>query len=95
MAKFNVKHRLAKVIKYNDTPCKETIYYYAPDEGPNDTWLLTQDGDRLDILAQQYYGESRMWWYICQINDLKPTINIPAGTKIRIPAPTNKFKEDI
>ena len=51
----------------------------------NDIYLISQDGDRLDMLAQQYYGNTDLWWYIGRVNHIN-TLNIPAGTSLRIPA---------
>jgi hypothetical protein len=41
-------------------------------------------GDRCDLLSQQYYGTPEHWWFIATVNKLS-TNNIEAGTQIRIP----------
>lgn len=45
-----------------------------------------QEGDRLDVLAARFFGDSRKWWRIPAAN---PSIGysdeIPAGTLLRIP----------
>ena len=46
---------------------------------------MTQFGDRFDVLANQYYGDSSLWWYIAQANHLN-SMNIEPGTSLRIPA---------
>ena len=53
-------------------------------ESDSDIRLISTQGDRLDLLAARFYGASNLWWYIASANNLK-TMNIPAGTKIRIP----------
>ena len=60
-----------------------TVYAKIP-ETDSDIWVITQMGDRLDLIAQQYYGDITLWWYIARVNNLK-TMNIPAGTSLRIP----------
>ena len=60
-----------------------TIYDKVPERN-DDLLLISQEGDRLDNLAFQFYGDSSLWWYIAKANDLK-TMNIPAGTSFRIP----------
>ena len=48
-----------------------------------------QDGDRLDRISQQYYGNVSMWWVIAARNDLDlPDVQIIPGRKIIIPDPT-------
>ena len=37
----------------------------------DDIYIITQETDRLDLLAQQFYGESKLWWIIAQANNIK------------------------
>ena len=53
-------------------------------ESNNDMYFIAQDGDRCDLLAQRFYGDVTLWWFIARANNLK-TMNIPAGTYLRIP----------
>jgi hypothetical protein len=63
----------------------------------NDIYVYTTQGDRFDVLAQQFYGDSSLWWVISVANtavagtdlpsDLpQNTLVIPEGLQIRIPA---------
>ncbi len=46
------------------------------------------DGDRLDKLAQAYYGTMALWWVIAARNNLDlPDIQIYGGKRIIIPDP--------
>ena len=45
-------------------------------------------GDRLDILAHQFYGDVTLWWYIAKANGLSD-LRVDAGISIRIPGSTN------
>lgn len=53
----------------------------------SDIYVYSTIGDRLDILAQQYYNDSTLWWVISIANpNLTPdSYYIPEGTQIRIP----------
>ena len=53
----------------------------------NDIYVITTVGDRYDLLANQYYGDSTLWWIISIVNSLLPqnSIFIPEGTQLRIP----------
>ena len=72
----------SRVSKYNTT-----IYKTVPEDN-NDIFIITQEGDRLDNLALQFYGNANFWWYIAHVNNLNH-INIPAGTSLRIPPSTD------
>jgi len=54
----------------------------------NDIYLITTIGDRLDVLAQDYYGDPSLWWLIASANaELNRDSLIPTpGLQIRIPA---------
>ena len=67
---------LGYVPKYPDIPLKF-----------EDQYVITTEGDRLDILAQQYYGDSSLWWIISISNPQleQNSLYIPPGTQIRIP----------
>lgn len=53
----------------------------------DDIYVYSTQGDRFDILAQQYYKDSSLWWVISSANsELKQdSYFIPEGTQIRIP----------
>jgi hypothetical protein len=42
-------------------------------------------GERLDQLAQRYYGDASLWRVIAAANDIADPSAIPAGTLLRIP----------
>ena len=78
--------------RYNNTPKKaknaksyySTTIYKKVEEKNTDSYFIAQEGDRCDNLANRFYGDSRLWWFIARVNNLT-TNNIPAGTSLRIP----------
>ena len=55
----------------------------------NDIYVITNDGDRLDLLANQFYKDVDMWWIIATANPgvvKRDTFNLKPGLEIRIPA---------
>ena len=70
---------------------KTTTLYDIIPESDNDTYVISQYGDRLDLLAYQYYGDTSLWWYIAKANGLKVMV-IPTGTSLRIPGSTQYAK---
>lgn len=53
----------------------------------DDTYIVSRDGDRLDLLANRFYGDSTLWWIIAQANSIgKGTFYITPGIRLRIPA---------
>jgi phage tail protein X len=52
-----------------------------------DIYVYTTQGDRFDLLAQEYYSDSSLWWIISSANSDLPqnSYYIPEGRQIRIP----------
>jgi nucleoid-associated protein YgaU len=67
--------------------------YYIPTYYPNitvteqDTYIITKGTDRLDLIANDFYGDSTLWWVLAMANDLPgDSIFIGDGVQLRIPA---------
>lgn len=73
---------------------KTTFMPYI-DKADNDIYVITDPSDRLDLLANQFYGDSTGWPIIASANNLGlGTLNVDAGIQIRIPDPS-KFRDYI
>ena len=66
-----------------------TSYLPKVDEENSDVLLISTEGDRCDLLAQEYYGTTELWWYFASVNNLKSN-NIEAGTQLRVPVSTEQ-----
>ena len=76
-------------IKINGILVYKTSRYPEVPLSENDIYVYTTQGDRFDVLAQQYYKDSSLWWIISIANTDKLPQNsliIPEGIQIRIPA---------
>ena len=52
----------------------------------NDIYIQVVSSERLDLLANKFYGDSSLWWAIAASNGLgKGTFAVPENTKLRIP----------
>lgn len=64
---------------------KPTIYPKIPIKD-SDVFIYPKFGDRLDNLAQKYYGDVSLWWIIAKANNLDAAhIGLEVDTQIRIP----------
>jgi len=60
-----------------------------------DIYLISNSGDRLDILAYKYYGDQTLWWIIATANSLgKSGMIVPPGLQLRIPTDIAQIQED-
>ncbi len=54
-----------------------------------DIYIVGREGDRLDNLANRYYGDSNLWWIIAQANGIKGfTALYPNNFKGQLRIPT-------
>ena len=77
-----------KVYKNKNFSNVGTAYLPKFEEKNSDVLLISTNGDKCDILAQQYYGDSSLWWAISSANPNLPQDSYypPEGIQIRIPA---------
>jgi len=81
------RYKYTNRTKKNKKNYYETTVYKKVEEKNSDSYFIAVEGDRCDNLANRFYGDSSLWWFIAKINNLT-TNNIPAGTSLRIPATT-------
>jgi nucleoid-associated protein YgaU len=77
--------QIYKTVRYPEIPRSEA-----------DIYVYTTIGDRFDTLAQQYYGDSSLWWVISNANGAlnQSSLTPPIGTQLRIPSnPTPSIVE--
>jgi phage tail protein X len=74
--------------KINGKRAYQTVRYPEIPLSENDIYVYTTQGDRFDILAQQYYGEQSYWWVISIANAqlFQNSLVIPEGIQLRIPS---------
>jgi|TARA_A100001515_G_C4404623_1_gene154982 hypothetical protein len=52
-----------------------------------DIYIIGREGDRLDMLAFEYYEDESLWWVLAEANKLgKGNFDVPPGMRVRIPA---------
>ena len=69
--------RMYQGIKYPNIPLS-----------PADMYVICNNTDRYDKLADQYYGDSNLWWVISIANNSisQDSLFPPVGSYIRIPS---------
>lgn len=91
--------RYSKIPKTNSPTGKkmyQTVKYPEIPKSFEDVYVYTTAGDRFDTLAQQYYGDSSLWWVIANANSTltQNSLTPPLGFQIRIPSnPTPTLSE--
>jgi|TARA_R110000851_G_scaffold123163_1_gene252841 hypothetical protein len=87
------RYTRAKILTKIDPNGTRGIRYYRGVKypeialSPDDIYVYAEEGDRFDILANDYYSDPSLWWIISTANGSLPqdTYYLPLGIQIRIP----------
>ena len=72
-----------------------SVIYPKIKPSDNDTYIISQSSDRLDVLALKYYNDQTLWWIIATANNLNDaSYSIEAGKQLRIPSNLNRILND-
>ena len=63
---------------------KTTRYPIIP-VAVDDIYVIANDTDYLDTMANKFYRDPTLWWIIAQANGIKATLKAPSGMQMRIP----------
>ena len=84
--------RLESIEQYRENNKRYFKYIKYPNISlsVNDIYAVTVEGDRLDLIANQFYNDVDLWWIITTANpDIirRDSFNLKPGLQIRIPDP--------
>jgi len=81
--------------RYLTIPTKKTpegkliyqpTYYPSIGELEDDTYIITSNTDRLDLIAYDFWGDETLWWAVAMVNNLEcDSFYPPIGIQLRIP----------
>ena len=86
--------------RYETTPIKtdksgirvySTTYYPDIPLDDSDEFISIIDGDRVDLVANRYYGDVSLWWVIAKANGIKGKAALTPGDVLRIPGNINRI----
>jgi hypothetical protein len=82
--------------KYTKKKYLGSVIYPKIKPNDNDMYVISQQSDRLDILASKYYNDQSLWWIIAVANNLNDaSLSIEPGTQMRIPSNVSKILNDL
>jgi len=94
------RYQNINVIKQNGIGNQYYVNNLYPEIEPTeeDDYVIAVLGDRLDLLAFDFYGDSSLWWIIASANSLPgDSLYLEPGMQIRIPvdvvSAVNQYKQ--
>ena len=95
-----ISNRLTYILKQRNHEGKR---HYRGIRYPNipvsntDIYAITTTGDRLDLLAKQFFNDLKLWWIIAIANrDIirRDSYSLESGLEIRIPTGINQILKE-
>jgi hypothetical protein len=86
---MNYRYQNINIKKQDGTRSQYYVNNVYPEVplSPEDTYVIATLGDRLDLLALDFYGDTDFWWVIASANALPgDSLYLEPGSQIRIPA---------
>ena len=68
-----------------------TTFYPSIPIDDSDQFIYTKFGDRVDALANEYYGDVTLWWIISKANGIKGQAGLKPGQLLRIPGQVDEI----
>lgn len=88
----------SEILKTKETKKQylESTIYPRIKATDTDFYIISEQGDRLDILSKKYYNDSTLWWIIATANNLNDaSLSIEPGLQLRIPGNLSKILNDL
>jgi nucleoid-associated protein YgaU len=92
------RYTYSEVLKTKDTNKQylESTIYPKVKSKDTDMYIISEAGDRLDLLAHKYYGDQALWWVIATANNINDaTFYVEEGIQLRIPSDINAILNDL
>ncbi len=88
----------SEILKTKETKKQylESTIYPIVRASDSDMYIISEQGDRLDLLAYKYYGDQTKWWIIATANNINDaTFYVEAGIQLRIPMDVSRVLNDL
>ena len=74
----------------------ESVIYPKIKANDDDLYVISEVTDRLDLLANKYYGDTSLWWIIAVANNINDAyFYVTEGLQLRIPSNVSKILNDL
>lgn len=75
------------------TDVSSRIYFSCQNNVISFNTINLKEGQRLDHIAYQVYGDGTLWWIIAAASGIGWSLQCPSGTILRIPTDLNQIYE--
>lgn len=95
-SRYSLKRPMNGLIDFENLKVYNYPWNCEIQKSEGDVYIEIVSGIRLDQLANNYYGDPKLWWAIAQINNVKnPLTDLKIGMLIRIPLLTSLIKSGV
>lgn len=84
--RYNTSNLVNGGLARGASSAKDSIFRGIESGRISTTSRTMQEGERLDIIAAQVYGDSTLWWIIAAASGIGWGLQVPPGTSLVIPS---------
>ncbi len=95
VSRYRRTSRLAGGTKLGTNRTPAILYRAAKTGSLPCTIYVTKEDERLDVLAGKHLGSAQLWWVIAACSGIGWFLQVPPGTRIRIPRDIQKVMQYI
>ena len=95
VSRYRRTSRLAGGTKLGTNRTPAILYRAAKTGSLPCTTYVTKEDERLDVLAGKHLGSAQLWWVIAACSGIGRFLQVPPGTRIRIPRDIQKVMQYI
>lgn len=95
-SRYSLRRPMTEVVDFNSLKLYNYPWNCEIPQSEGDIYIEITSEIRLDKLANEYYGDPKLWWAIAQVNNIKnPLTELAIGKLIRIPLLTSLIKNGV
>lgn len=95
-SRYSLNRPMNEIVDFNELKLYSYPWNCDLQKSEGDTYIEITNNTRLDKLANDYYGDPKLWWVIAQINKIKnPLTDLKIGMLIWIPPLTSLIKNGV
>jgi len=87
-SRYAQKYSEVVPIYFDDGSVSRAVLRTPPTTMGDVKWseYMWREGDRIDLVANQFLGDPALWWYLMDANpNILDALSITPGTRLRVP----------
>lgn len=95
ISRYSLNRPLNFITEYNGEQVYSIPYFTSIEQEQGDVYESVTNNVRIDLIANKYYNDPKLWWIIAMVNNISNPLSIEYGTVLRIPSYSSLIKNGV